>query len=135
MCCRKQVDLFRSDPHLVRLTAGAVFTGASPLVSPRSTIHQDQIHGSQSVAHTCHAHHSVGTARRHFSNSCLSLRCNVGIRDIRLSVVLDEGAEVQSPDQWSLGRSSAVYTHEQAQKSISESSDIELRFRRFTMLC
>ena len=92
-----------SDANLSIVAAGAVFSGALFAVSTCTALHQNSVSSGQSDTDICHAHVCVAPADCDVIVSRCNICCAVGFCYFCLSCLLDEGAEMQGPNQWSLG--------------------------------
>ena len=83
--------------------AGVVLFGAVFAVPSCASSHQDVVSSSQPTSHNLDAHICVAVVDGDVSFGCFNIHCSFGIRYLNLSSLLNEGAEMQSSNQWPLG--------------------------------
>lgn len=83
--------------------AGALLFGALFAVPSRAASYQDVVSNSQPSPDNFDAHMCLAVVDCDVSFGCRDLHSIVGVCQLDLSYLFDEGAEVQSTNQWSLG--------------------------------
>ena len=83
--------------------AGALLFGALFAVPSCAASYQDVVSNSQPSPDNFDAHMCLAVVDCDVSFGCRDLHSIVGVCQLDLSYLFDEGAEVQSTNQWSLG--------------------------------